>query len=102
MEIPDSPFKRPVTARLQSGLEHTFHNAYDALDFLENEWPSRRGELWRRAVRKCRAAVDSSGPSDIAQEAFVSACLEAGMPFVWTDNIVFSQADTGRRTVPSH
>ncbi|MCJ9750752.1 DUF982 domain-containing protein [Neorhizobium sp. BETTINA12A] len=102
MEIPDSPFSCPVTTRLQSGLEHTFQNAYDALDFLENEWPSRRGELWHRAVRKCRAAVESSAPSDIAQEAFVSACLEAGMPFVWTDDIEFSQAPAGRRAAPSH
>ncbi|CAN7501629.1 DUF982 domain-containing protein [Neorhizobium tomejilense] len=82
MNIPEMPFRAPVNIRLPNGLDHTFHNVYDALDFLENEWPLKRGERYDRAVQRCRAALKRIAPVEIAREAFIAACLEAGMPMV--------------------
>jgi len=78
----DVLWTRPVTIRLQCGLERTFTGVYDALDFLENEWPLRYGERHERAVKTCRSALDGTLPGVIAREAFMAACLEAGMPAV--------------------
>jgi hypothetical protein len=82
MLINNVPWTRPVTIRLQCGLERSFTGAYDALDFLENEWPLRHGERYDRAVRTCRGALNGAIPSVIARESFLAACLEADMPAV--------------------
>ncbi len=82
MNIPDMPFRAPVNIRLQNGLQHSFQNVYDALDFLENEWPLRRGKRYRRAVAQCRGALNKLVPVEVARETFIAACLEAGMPLV--------------------
>lgn len=82
MLINDVSWTRPVTVRLQCGLERTFVGAYDALDFLENEWPLRRGERYERALKTCRGAVNGRMPLVVAREAFVAACLEAGLAAV--------------------
>lgn len=82
MPLNDVPWTRPVTIRLQCGLERTFTGVYDALDFLENEWPLRHGERHERAVKTCRRALNGVVPAVIAREAFMAACLEAGMPAV--------------------
>ncbi len=82
MPLNDVPWNRPVTIRLQCGLERTFTGVYDALDFLENEWPLRHGERHDRAVKACRRALNGIVPAVIAREAFMAACLEAGMPAV--------------------
>ncbi len=82
MPLNDIPWTRPVTIRLQCGLERTFTGVYDALDFLENEWPLRHGERHERAVKTCRGALNRVVPAVIAREAFLTACLEAGMPVV--------------------
>ena len=84
MPLNDVPWTRPVTIRLQCGLERTFTGVYDALDFLENEWPLRHGERHDRAVKICRRALNGILPAAIAREAFMAACLEAGMPAVMT------------------
>ncbi|MBY5534035.1 DUF982 domain-containing protein [Rhizobium leguminosarum] len=82
MPLNDVPWTRPVTIRLQCGLERTFTGVYDALDFLENEWPLRHGERHERAVKTCRGALNGIIPGIVAREAFVAACLEVGMPAV--------------------
>ncbi|MBY3510868.1 DUF982 domain-containing protein [Rhizobium laguerreae] len=82
MPLNDVPWIRPVTIRLQCGLERTFTGVYDALDFLENEWQLRHGERHERAVKTCRGALNEIIPGIVAREAFVAACLEVGMPAV--------------------
>jgi hypothetical protein len=80
MPLNDVPWTRPVRIRLQCGLERTFSGAYDALDFLENEWPFRHGQRHDRAVKVCRGALNGSIAAVVARDAFAAACLEAGMP----------------------
>ena len=92
MNIPDLPWRAPVRVRLQCGLERTFLSVHDAPDFLENEWPLRRGERYDRALRRCRGALTRMVPTEMAREAFIAACLEAGMPMVMTGPTSFHPA----------
>lgn len=82
MNSPDAYFYVPVRVRMQCGLERTFLSVHDALDYLEHEWPLRRGDRYKRAVRKCRGALSRIEPLEVAREAFIAACLEAGMPMI--------------------
>lgn len=79
MRIPDLPWSNPLSVRLQNGTYHLFKSPYDALDFLENEWPLRHGRNYERAVRLCRSALERTTPLAVGREAFVAACLEAGL-----------------------
>jgi len=80
MNIPDLPWSVPLRVRLQCGVERTFSSVYEAVDFLENEWPLRNGEWYERAIGLCRDALNRLAPAALAREAFAAACLEAGMP----------------------
>lgn len=100
MNIPDLPWSVPLTIRLQCGLERTFASVYEALDFLENEWPMRRGQRYERAVRTCRGALNKSTPAAVAREAFIAACLEAGMPLVAAPAMPAMAANAFGRPIP--
>ena len=82
MQVIETYWEKPITVRLQNGLEHTFHSLEDSLDFLENEWPTKFGIHHRRALDLCRAATVRLVATEAAREAFISACLEANMPLV--------------------
>jgi len=82
MNIPDLPWSAPLHVRLQCGVERTFSSVYEALDFLENEWPLRKGERYERALRLCRGALNKFTSAAVAREAFIAACIEANMPIV--------------------
>lgn len=79
MYTPEMPWPVPVRVRLQSGVERSFSSVYDALDFLHNEWPTRHGYRYDRAIQQCGEALRRTLPSAVAREAFIAACLEAGM-----------------------
>jgi hypothetical protein len=78
--LADIFFATPLHVYLSNGLSRTFDSVNDTLDFLENEWPLRHGERYKRACEKCRAALRRQTPVAVAREAFVAACLEAGLP----------------------
>ncbi|MDK1373949.1 MULTISPECIES: DUF982 domain-containing protein [unclassified Sinorhizobium] len=98
MLLNEIPWTNPLTVRLSSGIKHTFNSVYEALDFLENEWPLRNGQRYERAVRTCRGALNRMTPAAIAREAFVAACLEAEMPIVMTGHPSHQQAGEGKST----
>ncbi|WP_429809435.1 DUF982 domain-containing protein [Ensifer sp. B1-9] len=79
MRLPEIPWAVPLSVRLQSGSNRIFASVYDALDFLEHEWPIRHGQGYERAVITCRCALNRSVPATVARDAFIGACLEAGM-----------------------
>jgi hypothetical protein len=79
VKIVESYWSKPISVRLQDGLDHTFHTIQDTLDFLENEWPMPTGPHRSRAIDICRAALDRITPTEVAREAVISACIEAGM-----------------------
>nr|WP_316654097.1 DUF982 domain-containing protein [uncultured Gellertiella sp.] len=60
-------------------MEHTFINAYDALDFLENEWPLRTGTSYAHAVAVLGDVLAGRRASRAARSALISACHEAGL-----------------------
>ncbi|MCT7665644.1 DUF982 domain-containing protein [Shinella kummerowiae] len=78
--LADIYFSVPLRVSFPNGLTRSFESLHDTLDFLENEWPLRHGERYRRACDKCRGAIQRMTPVSIAREAFVAACLEAGLP----------------------
>ncbi len=78
MLLNDMPFAQPFIVRMHCGLERKFLNTYDALDFLENEWPVRAGTCYRLALDCCRAALSGTGSVLAARNALAEACLEAG------------------------
>jgi|EndMetStandDraft_4_1072995.scaffolds.fasta_scaffold162798_2 hypothetical protein len=88
MKIIDIPWHQPITVQLQNGTERRFTGAYDALDFLENEWPVRKGRHYESAKSLCRAALMRSIATEVAREAFIASCLEAGLPWTVGDSFV--------------
>ncbi len=82
MTIRDVPWTLPLQVTLRSGLQRTFSSVYEALDFLEHEWPLKRGERCQRAAASCTRALNRMTPAAVAREDFVAACLEAQMPAV--------------------
>jgi hypothetical protein len=79
VQIVETYWQKPVVVRLQNGLEHTFLSVEDSLDFLENEWPIRNGRHRHRAIDLCRSAMNRTTSSEVAREAFIAACIEAGI-----------------------
>ncbi|SDA99858.1 DUF982 domain-containing protein [Sinorhizobium sp. NFACC03] len=93
MNLPDMPWSMPLEVTLQNGSNRTFSSVSDALDFLENEWPRRRGQRYEQAVETCRRALNRMTPIAVARETFISACREAGLPVIGT----FSRSGTSDR-----
>lgn len=79
MTMTAMPFAKPFRVELQGGLERMFLNTYDALDFLENEWPIRSGEAYERALCACRNALLGKENCRTARAALIAACHEAGL-----------------------
>ncbi len=75
----DFTWNVPVELELPCGLTRRFLNAYDALDFLDAEWPTRRGPAYERALRLCRKALRGTRATELARSAFIAAADEAGM-----------------------
>lgn len=94
MKIIDIPWHLPITVQFKNGTERRFMGAYDALDFLENEWPVRKGRHYESAKSLCRAALNRSISSEAAREAFIASCLEAGLP--WTAGHDITPLSRGR------
>ncbi|QLF68410.1 DUF982 domain-containing protein [Peteryoungia desertarenae] len=70
---------KPVELTLPSGITRRFCNAYDALDFLDAEWPTRRGAAYERAIRLCRNALRSDKAAELSRIGFIAAAMEAGL-----------------------
>jgi hypothetical protein len=78
-EIIEVAWIDPLEVQLQSGLNRMFRSVNDARLFLEDEWPIRHGSHYERALMFCRAAEARQVSSEVAREAFLAACLEAGL-----------------------
>ncbi|MBP2238808.1 hypothetical protein J2Z31_005349 [Sinorhizobium kostiense] len=68
----------PLSVTLQNGMPRLFRGPYDALDFLEYEWPSH-GKWHHRAIRDCRAALSGIVAAEVARASFAAACAEASL-----------------------
>lgn len=72
-------WQQPVQIVMPSGLSRSFRDPYDALDFLEYEWPTRRCEARHRAILWCARALEAGQLGGLARRAFLRAAREAGM-----------------------
>lgn len=86
---------RPLKVTLRSGLARTFVSVYEALDFLENEWPLKHGERRDRAISSCKRALNRMTPAAVAREAFIAACQEAGMAVVLAAPLPYGRTNQG-------
>lgn len=75
----NSTWADPVELNLQSGLKRKFREPYDALYFLEEEWPTRSGVAYERARRWCRLAIETDEAGAVARKAFIAAARHAGI-----------------------
>jgi hypothetical protein len=78
MNMDNSCWAKPLTVRLQNDLARTFHSVEEAIDFMENEWPTRLGVHYRRALDLCRSARMRLISREAAREAFIAAALRRG------------------------
>ena len=92
-------WNRPVELELTCGLTRRFQNAYDALDFLDAEWPTRRGPAYEQAVRLCRNALRGVRTAELARAAFIAAAEEAGMRQATDTGRLVSFLPQGRKAV---
>jgi hypothetical protein len=65
--LPDVHFAAPLSVRFPNGLIRAFDGLHD-------------GDRYAQACKTCRAALNRAAPIAVAREAFVAACLEAGLP----------------------
>lgn len=61
----DIPWGQPLKVTLHAGMDRTFGSVYEALDFLENEWPQKRAECYDRAVFVCRRGLNGVAPTEL-------------------------------------
>ncbi|WP_244616192.1 DUF982 domain-containing protein [Rhizobium sp. RU20A] len=83
---------RPVTLKLHSGIRHDVRSPYDALDFLNAEWPVRRGNHYAAARERCRNALTDPRETEAAREAMIAAALEAGVLCTETNRMTMPAA----------
>jgi len=79
VQVLETYWQKPVCVRLEDGREHTFLCVQDSLDCLEREWPRRAGRHQALAISLCQAALSRECSTEAAREAFIAACIEAGM-----------------------
>lgn len=95
----DFTWNRPIELELPCGLTRRFQNAYDALDFLDAEWPTRRGPAYEQAIRLCRNALTGTRAAELARAAFIAAAEEAGMRQATDPARLVSFLPQGRKAV---
>ncbi|WP_085026278.1 DUF982 domain-containing protein [Ensifer aridi] len=71
-------WRTPLWVTLQNGIRRQFCGPYDALDFLENEWPNHQVQQ-ARAVKACREALQHPEYANSAKNCFRAACIEASL-----------------------
>jgi hypothetical protein len=69
----------PVSVKVAAWRLETIESPGQALDKLNNRWPSMRGRHHRSAIVNCEAAVSCQYSAELAREAFVRAALEAAL-----------------------
>lgn len=72
-------FSSPVKFETGVGQYRIIATAEEASRFLLNQWPMENGVAYDAARQACLDALEGEVPADIARQAFIEACGEAGM-----------------------
>lgn len=72
-------WQTPVYVRIGYGSSESLHGPNEALVYLANRWPAKRGPYYENAKFACVIAVEQNGSSEIAREAFIAAAIEANI-----------------------
>lgn len=71
---------KPVKLGWGGGAERLISGPAEALLFLA-QWPPGGGWFFARALNRCHAALETRGDLELSREAFVTASLEASIPY---------------------
>ena len=69
----------PVFVRIGGHVPEAVRSPQDAMLYLHFRWPTRRGKAFDAARTLCAAAVEKNLACEGAREAFIIACIEAGI-----------------------
>ncbi|MGO4337800.1 DUF982 domain-containing protein [Labrys sp. KB_33_2] len=72
-------FSSPVKFETGIGQFRIVATVQEAARFLDHNWPIAEGEAYDGARQACLDALEGEVPAEIAREAFMEACDEAGM-----------------------
>lgn len=99
----NSRWSSPVTILSTEGGRQTVHGPFEALIFLLDEWPDKRGPAYVRARSACRAALAGRQGPDCAREMFLRAAQEAQIVQRHKDEPFLSGPSSrgGRTNLPS-
>jgi hypothetical protein len=78
-ELLDIHWSAPVLADLPNGTTRIFYTLDDAHEFLERHWPAGPSEDFALALILCRSAIMRLLSPEAAREAFIAACIQAGL-----------------------
>lgn len=69
----------PVRFETGAGQYRIIASTEEAARFLLHQWPMENGVAYDAARRTCLDAMEGSVEPDLARQAFIAACDEAGM-----------------------
>lgn len=72
-------WSRPVRFETSVGQYRIIASTEEASRFLLHQWPMQNGVAYDAARQACLDAMEGEVPADIARQAFIEACGEAGM-----------------------
>jgi Protein of unknown function (DUF982). len=73
------PFRVPVKLRAGETGIFVACSPWEALEFLERDWPGERDNIYLRACAACRDAVDGFRAPEGARRAVENAARAAGL-----------------------
>ena len=77
----ERPWSKPVLISLSSHTLQAVDGQQAALVFLDGDWPTRKGRHYQAAKATCEAALARLTSAEAAREVFISASIEAAVPF---------------------
>lgn len=80
--IGSATWRAPVLVRIDHGASERVDGPSDAIHYLQNRWPAERGTYYSQAIADCKQAAEGMIPAEVAKESFISAAIEAHVPFL--------------------
>lgn len=94
MLIYDIKWIAPMKIGRQHGAATSVEGPMQALEVLNDHWPTSGGKHHQLALRECALACKHLGRAEASREAFMAAALEAGV-------LIFAPSEDRNDGVPS-
>jgi hypothetical protein len=77
----DIPWSKPIRIEFPRRRVEVIEGPVSALALLDSEWPVRKGRHYEAARASCKAALARHVSAEAARDIFISASIEAAVPF---------------------